>query len=87
MPLPHSAVPSCKLVFLHTGMKKVWSDFLYFGVCSQFFFVCRLTKLERFLNAGVSANAGDGTKANNRAIHWAATFGGHEAVKLLCGEC
>ena len=34
----------------------------------------------------MSANAGDGTKANNHAIHWAATFGGHESVKLLCGE-
>ncbi|XP_028398813.1 uncharacterized protein LOC114522343 [Dendronephthya gigantea] len=44
----------------------------------------QLTKLERLLNAGVSANAGDGTESNNRAIHWAATFGGHEAVKLLC---
>ena len=49
-------------------------------------FVCRLTKLERLLKAGVSANAGDGTKANNRAIHWAATFGGQESVKLLCGK-
>lgn len=44
----------------------------------------QLTKLERLLNAGVSANAGDGTTANNRAVHWAATFGGHESVKLLC---
>lgn len=44
----------------------------------------QLAKLQRLLNAGVSANASDGTATNNRALHWAASFGGHEAVKLLC---
>lgn len=48
--------------------------------------LCRLVKLQRLLNAGVSANATDGAATNNRALHWAASFGGHEAVKLLCGE-
>ena len=56
------------------------------GVIHKVVVKYRLTKLERLLKAGVSANAGDGTKANNGAIHWAATFGGHESVKLLCGE-
>lgn len=40
--------------------------------------------MERLLFAGVSSNANDGTESNNRAIHWAATFGGYDAVKLLC---
>lgn len=44
----------------------------------------QLVKLQRLLNAGVSANATDGAATNNRALHWAASFGGHEAVKLLC---
>ncbi len=63
-------------------MCKIWC----LGVIHKVVFKYRLTKLERLLKAGVSANAGDGTKANNGAIHWAATFGGHESVKLLCGE-
>ena len=46
----------------------------------------RLTKLQRLLIAGVSANANDGAVTNNKVLHWAASFGGQEAVKLLCGN-
>lgn len=44
----------------------------------------QLTKLQRLLIAGVSANANDGAVTNNKVLHWAASFGGQEAVKLLC---
>ena len=78
------------LRLLHTASKIFqklnWTILTFLFIIHKVVFNCRLTKLERLLKAGVSANAGDGTQANNRALHWAATFGGHESVKLLCGK-
>ena len=41
--------------------------------------------MRRLLSAGVSANASDGASSDNKVLHWAASYGSAETVKLLCG--
>lgn len=43
--------------------------------------------MTRLLKCGVSANASDGARSDNKVLHWAASYGTDEMVKLLCGKC
>ena len=54
-----------------------------FMLCCIIFSVPRVRKL---LKAGVSVNAGDGAASDNKALHWAASYGNADIVKLLCGK-
>ncbi|KAJ7365528.1 hypothetical protein OS493_005640 [Desmophyllum pertusum] len=41
-------------------------------------------RVRKLLKAGVSVNAGDGATSDNKALHWAASYGNADIVKLLC---
>ena len=49
----------------------------------MFFSVPRVRKL---LKAGVNVNASDGATSDNKALHWAVSYGNADIVKLLCGR-
>lgn len=42
-------------------------------------------RVRKLLKAGVSVNAGDGAASDNKALHWAVSYGNADMVKLLCG--
>ena len=42
--------------------------------------------MRKLLKAGVSVNAGDGATSDNKALHWAVSYGNADIVKLLCGK-
>lgn len=41
-------------------------------------------RVRKLLKAGVSVNASDGASSDNKALHWAVTYGNTDIVKLLC---
>lgn len=41
-------------------------------------------RVRKLLKAGVSVNASDGATSDNKALHWAASYGNADIVKLLC---
>ena len=49
-------------------------------------FVLSTPRVRKLLKAGVSVNAGDGATSDNKALHWAASYGNADIVKLLCGK-
>ena len=50
-------------------------------------FVCfSVPRVRKLLKAGISANASDGAVSDNKALHWAASYGNAEIVKLFCGK-
>ena len=42
-------------------------------------------RVRKLLKAGVSVNASDGATSDNKALHWAVSYGNVVMVKLLCG--
>ena len=42
--------------------------------------------MRKLLKAGVSVDAGDGASSDNKALHWAVSYGNTDMVKLLCGK-
>ena len=50
-------------------------------------FVLSTPRVRKLLKAGVSVNASDGATSDNKALHWAASYGNADIVKLLCGKC
>ena len=45
-----------------------------------------MPRVRKLLKAGVSVNAGDGATSDNKALHWAVSYGNADIVKLLCGK-
>lgn len=51
-----------------------------------FCIIFSVPRVRKLLKAGVSVNAGDGAVSDNKALHWAASYGNADIVKLLCGK-
>ena len=51
-----------------------------------FLLIFSVPRVRKLLKAGVSVNAGDGAASDNKALHWAASYGNADMVKLLCGK-
>lgn len=54
--------------------------------CDCVFPVSSIPRVTRLLKCGVSPNASDGATSDNKVLHWAASYGTDEMVKLLCGK-
>jgi len=51
-----------------------------------FCIIFSVPRVRKLLKAGVSVNAGDGATSDNKALHWAVSYGNADIVKLLCGK-
>lgn len=49
-------------------------------------FFVSVPRVSRLLKCGVSPNASDGAESDNKVLHWVASYGTEEMVKLLCGK-
>ena len=47
---------------------------------------CSVPRVRKLLKAGVNVNASDGATSDNKALHWAVSYGNADIVKLLCGK-
>ena len=47
---------------------------------------CSVPRVRKLLKAGVNVNASDGATSDNKALHWAVSYGNADIVKLLCGR-
>ena len=61
------------------------------GVVVRFIFIyylmfCSVPRVRKLLKAGVNVNASDGATSDNKALHWAVSYGNADIVKLLCGR-
>ena len=43
-------------------------------------------RVRKLLKSGVSVNASDGAPSDNKALHWAVSYGNENIVKFLCGK-
>ena len=61
----------------------VWQSdsFLY-----MYLMFCSVPRVRKLLKAGVNVNASDGATSDNKALHWAVSYGNADIVKLLCGR-
>jgi hypothetical protein len=50
------------------------------------FFSYSVPRVSRLLKCGVSPNACDGAATDNKVLHWVASYGTEEMVRLLCGK-
>ena len=60
----------------------VWQSSLIF----MYLMFCSVPRVRKLLKAGVNVNASDGATSDNKALHWAVSYGNADIVKLLCGR-
>ena len=82
---------SCHLSPFHLSYVPVSRPCLSSGVVVRFIFIyylmfCSVPRVRKLLKAGVNVNASDGATSDNKALHWAVSYGNADIVKLLCGR-